>query len=120
LTATATPDVVKDIQQKLNFKKENVLRKSFHRSNLAYIVLQEEDKLTRLIKIIKKVPGTGIVYVRNRKRTQEIASYLRSHSIPADFYHAGLDASLRDKKQSDWINNKTRIIVCTNAFGMGI
>jgi len=120
LTATATPEVVKDIQEKLSFKKENVLQKSFERKNLAYVVLNEEDKLPRLIKIINNVKGSGIVYVRNRKKTQEIASYLKSNKISADFYHAGLDAKTRDLKQSNWIHNKTRVIVCTNAFGMGI
>jgi ATP-dependent DNA helicase RecQ len=120
LTATATPEVVKDIQEKLRFKKPNVLQKSFERKNVAYILLNEEDKLARLVKIANNVKGTGIVYVRNRKKTQEIASYLKSHQISADFYHAGLDAKQRDIRQSDWINNKTRVIVCTNAFGMGI
>ncbi|MCK6650347.1 MAG: RecQ family ATP-dependent DNA helicase, partial [Bacteroidia bacterium] len=120
LTATATPEVVKDIQQKLGFKKENVLQKSFERKNLSYVVLPEEDKLARLLKIANNVKGSGIVYVRNRKKTQEIASYLKSNKISADFYHAGLDIKTRDIKQSNWIQNKTRIIVCTNAFGMGI
>lgn len=120
LTATAIPEVVKDIQQKLRFKKPNVLQKSFERKNVAYIVLNEEDKLARLVKIVSNVKGSGIVYVRNRKKTQEIASYLKSHQIPADFYHAGLDTKTRDIRQSDWISDKTRVIVCTNAFGMGI
>jgi ATP-dependent DNA helicase RecQ len=120
LTATATPEVVKDIQQKLKFKKENVLQKSFERKNLAYIVLYEEDKLNRLITICNKIPGTAVVYTRNRKRTQEIALFLRKNKINADFYHAGLNALERNKKQEDWINNKTRIMVATNAFGMGI
>jgi ATP-dependent DNA helicase RecQ len=120
LTATATPEVVKDIQQKLKFKKENVLQKSFERKNLSYVVLKEEDKLTRLVKILNNVKGPGIVYVRNRKKTQDIAGYLRSHKIVADFYHAGLDAATRDTKQSNWIQNKSRVMVCTNAFGMGI
>ncbi len=120
LTATATPEVVKDIQEKLHFKKPNVLQKSFERKNLAYVVLHEEDKLARLVKIANKLHGTGIVYVRNRRKTQDIANYLKSNSISADFYHAGLDSVARDHKQSDWMNNKTRIIVCTNAFGMGI
>ncbi len=120
LTATATKEVVKDIQEKLHFKKNNVIQKSFERKNVAYILLNEEDKLARLVKIANNVKGTGIVYVRNRKKTQEIASFLRSHKIDADFYHAGLDAKTRDIKQSKWINNETRIIVCTNAFGMGI
>src|SRR6218665_1225800 len=120
LTATATPEVVKDIQQKLQFKKENALQKSFERTNIAYVVLPAEAKLARLVKVANNVPGTGIVYVRNRKKAQDIASYLRSNKISADFYHAGLEAKVRDQKQSDWINNKIRVIVCTNAFGMGI
>ncbi len=120
LTATATKEVVKDIQEKLHFKKSNVIQKSFERKNVAYILLNEEDKLARLVKIANNVKGTGIVYVRNRKKTQEIASYLKSHKIEADFYHAGLDTKTRDIKQSKWINNESRVIVCTNAFGMGI
>jgi ATP-dependent DNA helicase RecQ len=120
LTATATPEVVKDIQAKLHFKKENLLQKSFERKNLAYVVLPEEDKLARLVKIANSLKGSGVIYVRNRKKTQEIASYLVSNKISADFYHAGLDSKMRDQKQSSWIENKTRIIVCTNAFGMGI
>jgi ATP-dependent DNA helicase RecQ len=120
LTATATKEVVKDIQEKLLFKKNNVLQKSFERKNVVYIVLNEEDKLARLVKVANNVKGTGIVYVRNRKKTQDIANYLKSNKISADFYHAGLDSKTRDIKQSDWINNKTRVIVCTNAFGMGI
>lgn len=120
LTATATPEVVKDIQEKLLFKKQNALQKSFERKNVAYIVQEEEDKLPRLIKIAKNVIGTGIIYVRNRKKTQEIANYLKSNKIVADYYHAGLDPKLRDQKQQNWIQNKTRVIVCTNAFGMGI
>lgn len=120
LTATATKEVVKDIQEKLHFKKNNVIQKSFERKNVAYILLNEEDKLARLVKIANNVKGTGIVYVRNRKKTQEIAGYLKSHKIEADFYHAGLDAKTRDIRQSKWINNESRVIVCTNAFGMGI
>lgn len=120
LTATATPEVVKDIQQKLKFKKEHVLQKSFERKNLSYVVLREEDKLPRLVRIIQNVKGSGVVYVRNRKKTQDIAAYLQSHKITADFYHAGLDAQTRDIKQSNWIQNKSRVMVCTNAFGMGI
>jgi len=120
LTATATKDVVVDIQEKLRFKKKNVIQQSFERKNVAYILLNEEDKLARLVKIANKVKGTGIVYVRNRKKTQDIANYLKSNKISADFYHAGLDSKTRDIKQIEWINNKTRVIVCTNAFGMGI
>ncbi len=120
LTATATTEVVKDIQEKLRFKKPNVLQKSFERTNLSYVVIHEEDKLARLVKIATNLKGVGIVYVRNRKKTQDISNYLGSNNISADFYHAGLDAKTRDKKQSNWMQNKTRIIVCTNAFGMGI
>ncbi len=120
LTATATPKVVKDIQEQLLFKKQNVFQKSFERKNLSYIVLNEEDKIGRLLKIAKNLKGSGIVYVRNRKKTQEIAGYLKSHKISSDFYHAGIDAKQRSQKQNDWMQNKTRIIVCTNAFGMGI
>src|ERR1035437_1324465 len=100
LTATATTEVVKDIQEKLRFKKTNVLQKSFERKNLSYIVIHEEDKLARLVKIASNLKGTGIVYVRSRKKTQDIAVYLRSNKIAADFYHAGLDAKLRDQKQN--------------------
>lgn len=120
LTATATHDVVKDIQEKLLFKKEHVIQKSFERKNVNYVVLKEEDKLQRLVKIIKNVKGSGIVYVRNRKKTQDIAAYLWSHKIIADFYHAGLDSKTRDAKQTNWIQNKSQVMVCTNAFGMGI
>lgn len=120
LTATATPEVTKDIQEKLLFKKPNLLKKSFERKNLAYVVLKEEDKINRLLKIAGKIPGTGIVYVRNRKRTEEIAEFLRRNHISSDFYHAGLDSQTRNAKQEAWIRNKTRVIACTNAFGMGI
>jgi ATP-dependent DNA helicase RecQ len=112
--------VVIDIQEKLKFQKKNVIQQSFERKNIAYVLLNEEDKLARLLKIINKIRGTGIIYVRNRKKTQEIANYLRANKISADFYHAGLDSKTRDSKQSEWITNKTRVIVCTNAFGMGI
>lgn len=120
LTATATPDVAKDIQQKLLFKKENLLKKSFERKNLAYIVVKEEDKMNRLLRIANKIPGTGIVYARTRKKTQDIAAFLKKNKISSDFYHAGLDPKTREIKQETWIKNKIRIIVCTNAFGMGI
>jgi len=120
LTATATPAVVKDIQQKLEFRAENVFRKSFERKNLTYMVIKEEDKLKRLAGIISKVKGPGIVYVRNRRQTKEIADYLQKNRISADFYHAGLDPATRDRRQSAWISEEKRIIVSTNAFGMGI
>lgn len=120
LTATATPEVVKDIQKQLQFKRENVFQKSFRRDNLTYYVAEEEDKNGRMLRIMQRYPGSGIVYVRNRKRTAEVADFLSQHGITADFYHAGLDTAVRDQKQNDWINDKTRVIVATNAFGMGI
>jgi ATP-dependent DNA helicase RecQ len=120
LTATATPSVVVDIQDKLAFRKHHVFQKSFARENLTYYVFHEEDKLGRLIKIIQKVNGAGVVYVRNRKKTQEIADYLSSQGFPAACYHAGLDTATRNQRQADWIQDRTPIIVATNAFGMGI
>jgi ATP-dependent DNA helicase RecQ len=120
LTATATPDVIKDIQDKLGFKKPKVLTKSFHRENLSYLVRQREDKLGYLIDTINKVKGSGIVYVRSRKGTREIVADLRKKGLSADFYHAGLSTSVRSMKQDEWLSGKTCIIVATNAFGMGI
>jgi ATP-dependent DNA helicase RecQ len=120
LTATATPDVITDIQEKLMFRKTHVIRKSFERKNLAFVVQKQEDKFARLLKICTKIKGSGIVYVRNRRKTQETADYLRSHGITADYYHAGMPAPLRDKKQEAWMTNQIRVIASTNAFGMGI
>lgn len=120
LTATATPKVVKDIQKKLEFRKENLFQQSFERKNLIYAVIREEDKPKRLLTIIRKVKGPGIVYVRNRKETKQIADFLVKHRISADFYHAGLEAKTRDRRQQAWMNEEKRIIVATNAFGMGI
>ncbi|MGE5382207.1 MAG: ATP-dependent DNA helicase RecQ [Omnitrophica WOR_2 bacterium] len=120
LTATATTKVVQDIQNKLCFTEENVIQGSFERSNLSYVVNKDENKLDRLLRVLKGVPGCGIVYVRNRKKTRETAEFLRFNNISADYYHAGLNPKDREKKQQDWINGFTRIIVCTNAFGMGI
>ncbi len=120
LTATATPEVVEDIQEKLNFKEKNVFQKSFSRDNLSYVVLEEEGKDNKLLDILKKVKGSGIVYVRNRKRTKDIAHFLKRKGIPADFYHAGLSSDIRSEKQDQWIQDKIRIMVSTNAFGMGI
>ncbi|HPS50995.1 MAG TPA: ATP-dependent DNA helicase RecQ [Bacteroidales bacterium] len=120
LTATATPKVVTDIQRKLAFKQENLFQKSFERKNLTYLVIREEDKLKRLIRIVNKVKGSGIIYVRNRRQTKEIAEFLVKNKISADFYHAGLDPALRDKRQQAWIREEKRLIVSTNAFGMGI
>jgi len=120
LTATATPEVVIDIQKQLQFKKENALQKSFERKNLAYTVLREENKRNRVLKILKNVPGTSVIYARSRKKTKEIALFLLKNGVSADFYHAGLSNEERTLKQSNWINSITRVIVSTNAFGMGI
>ncbi len=120
LTATATPQVVNDIQEKLHFSSPKVFQKSFERKNLAYVVFREEDKLNRLLKICRNVTGTGVVYVRNRKRTREIARWLEQQGVSADFYHAGLTTLERDAKQNAWMKERTRVVVSTNAFGMGI
>ncbi|MBW6478576.1 MAG: RecQ family ATP-dependent DNA helicase [Bacteroidales bacterium] len=120
LTATATADVIEDICNKLEFRNGKVFRKSFERKNLVYAVINEENKLNRLLNICRKVPGTGIVYVRNRRKTKEISEFLVKNKISADYYHAGLDPKTRDNKQEAWIQEKRRIIVSTNAFGMGI
>lgn len=120
LTATATPKVVIDIQEKLNFKSPNVFNISFERKNLNYLVLKEENKYQRLLRIFARVPGSVVVYVRNRKQTEEIASFLNAQGISSDFYHAGVDMKLRSQKQDNWILNKTNVMVATNAFGMGI
>ena len=143
LTATATPDVVDDIQERLAFREKNVLRKSFHRPNLSYVVRQTNKKADEIVHILSRVPGSAIVYVRNRKRCQELAAYLNEQGLSADFYHAGLSSQERSAKQEAWkmfrersqdeLQNGskaayslevrgegTRIIVATNAFGMGI
>ncbi len=120
LTATATTEVVIDIQEKLLFKKKNVFQKSFSRANLSYVVLPEENKSAKLLDILSKVKGSGVVYARNRKLTKDIAKFLIENRISADFYHAGLTPDERSKKQESWIAGKTAIMACTNAFGMGI
>lgn len=122
LTATAIAPVIVDIQEKLLFDsiKKKFFKKSFFRENLAYMALYEENKMGRLLKIINKVKGAGIIYVRNRRETQEVARFLNLNSIIADFYHAGLNTSERTKRQKAWMDNKTPVIVATNAFGMGI
>ena len=120
LTATATPEVVKDIQQKLLFQKENVFQKSFFRTGLAYIVRKTDDKIGALIHILNKVPGSSIIYVRNRKKTKEIADELNKNGINADYFHAGLLIDVKEEKQNNWKSGKCRVIVSTNAFGMGI
>ncbi|MBN1116664.1 MAG: RecQ family ATP-dependent DNA helicase [Bacteroidales bacterium] len=120
LTATATTDVVKDIQLKLKFKEENVIQTDFSRSNLVYFVRQSESKMVDLIKVVKSLRGTGIVYTRSRRKTKEIADYLRQEKISVDYFHAGLNFDLKKAKQERWTQDKTRVIVATNAFGMGI
>ena len=120
LTATATPEVVKDIQLRLEFKAENIFQKSFKRSNLTYFVVNEEDKNSRMLRIMNRYLGSGIVYVRNRKKTVETAEFLCQNGISADYYHAGLDPRERDRKQKSWMRGETRVMVSTNAFGMGI
>ena len=120
LTATATSEVVEDIQEKLEFKKKLVFAKSFERKNLVYLVQKEEDKLGRLLKLVAKTGGSGIVYVRSRKRTENIANELQSRNIVAEAYHAGLSSEIRDIRQTAWIKGQVQIIVATNAFGMGI
>ncbi len=120
LTASATKEVQDDICDKLEFKEKKIFRQSFERKNLSYSVFKVDSKINKVTGILKKVPGSGIVYCKSRKRTKEIADLLRLQNISSDFYHAGLPQEERNKRQEDWIKNKTRVIVCTNAFGMGI
>lgn len=120
LTASATPKVVDDIQEKLKFKEKNVFRKSFERKNLIYIVKRVNNKLGHLLSLVQAIKGTGVVYVRSRKMTEKIAQFLVQNFIAADFYHAGLSPKEKDRKQEAWKNDIIRIIVATNAFGMGI
>ncbi|NDW09721.1 ATP-dependent DNA helicase RecQ [Dysgonomonas sp. 520] len=120
LTATATEEVVKDIQHSLKFGKENVFRKSFERKNISYIVKQSDDKISELVRILERVKGTSIIYVRSRQKTKEIAEVLVKNGISADFYHAGLSSDEKTRKQNAWKNDECRVIVSTNAFGMGI
>lgn len=120
LTATATEQVIADIQEKLKFPVQNVYVKSFLRDNLGYMAIEEEDKMGRMVRIIHKLGGSGIVYVRNRRETQEIARILINNGIASDYYHAGLSGQERDQKQDAWMSNIVRVIVATNAFGMGI
>ena len=120
LTATATPEVVKDIQTRLQFREENVFRMSFERKNLNYIVRHTENKDAEMLHILSNVQGTAIVYVRNRDKTREIARLLTDHGISAAFYHAGIDSRDKDKRQQQWNEGAIRVMVATNAFGMGI
>ena len=121
LTATATPEVVDDIQRKLDFKEESrVFRMSFERKNLAYIVRPTENKQEELLHILNKVKGSAIVYTRNRKRTREVAELLNDNNLSATFYHAGLNNDVKDLRQKEWLQEEKRVMVATNAFGMGI
>ena len=120
LTATATPDVIDDIQERLGFTEKNVFRMSFERKNLAYVVRQAEDKEAEMVHILQSIPKTAIVYCRSRKRTKEIAQLLMQYGISATWYHAGLEPAVKDQRQSEWQHDKVRVIVATNAFGMGI
>ena len=120
LTATATPAVADDIMERLAFREKNLLKSGFERPNLSYIVRKSEDKAGSLLSVCSGVPGTGIVYVRNRKRTEETAAMLRAAGVSASFYHAGVSTGVRTLRQEDWKAGRTRVMVCTNAFGMGI
>jgi len=120
VTASATKEVVEDIQIKLNFKNQSVFRQSFERKNIRYVVQLEENKYERLLKVIYNIGGSGIIYVRNRKKTEEICKWLIQNKISSSFYHAGINANERALVQQNWIDNKSQVIVATNAFGMGI
>ena len=120
LTATATPDVIDDIQERLGFTEKNVFRMSFERKNLVYVVRQAEDKEAEMVHILQSIPKTAIVYCRSRKRTKEVAQLLMQYGISATWYHAGLEPAVKDQRQSEWQHDKMRVMVATNAFGMGI
>jgi ATP-dependent DNA helicase RecQ len=120
LTATATPGVIDDIQEKLQFREKNLFKKSFERENLAYVIRETDDKLYEIIHILSRVPGCAIIYVRSRSRTKEIALELQRQGVSADFFHAGLTSDEKIRKQNEWKSGQCRVIVCTNAFGMGI
>lgn len=120
LTASATPEVAEDIQEKLNFRQPNLFRASFRRENLDYMVIHEENKLQRLLTIINRIKGSGIIYARSRRKTAEISRFLKKNGISADHYHAGLEPAARVQKQEGWMSGRHRVMVATNAFGMGI
>ena len=120
LTASATTTVVKDIQHQLNFKEENVFRMSFERPNLTYSVMETNNKDTTLLSILRNTTGSAIVYTRNREQTAEIAKFLTQNDIPALHYHAGLENTDKDMRQQLWQDDLVRVMVATNAFGMGI
>lgn len=120
LTATATLEVVEDIQERLKFREKNVFRMSFERKNLAYLVRRTDNKYIDLLRILQRIQGSAIVYVRSRRKTKEITEYLINEGLTADFYHAGLDNAVKDLRQKRWQNGDVRVMVATNAFGMGI
>ena len=120
LTATATSDVIKDIQKNLLFKKENLIKSSFIRANISYIVDNVEDKKSRLLKLLNKIKSSVIIYVATRKRAKDLTNFLTTNNFSANYYHGGLSADVRTKRQESWTKNQTRIIVATNSFGMGI
>lgn len=120
VTASATPLVLEDIQQQLKLKKPAIYKQSFLRPNISYSVFKTESKINKILEIIDKIPGSGIVYCNNRRQCKKIAEAIVLQGISADFYHAGLDPSVREQKQQNWVSNRIRIMVCTNAFGMGI
>lgn len=120
LTASATPEVQQDIIDKLEFRNQVLFRQSFERPNLSYSVFRADARINKILDILQKVPGSSIVYCKSRRRTREISDLLRLHGVSADYYHAGLDQETRSSKQDQWIRNQIRVIVCTNAFGMGI
>lgn len=120
LTASATPDVQTDICEKLEFSGPRIFRQSFERPNLSFSIFRTDSKINKVIEILQKVPGSSIIYCRSRKRAKEISELLKLQQISADYYHAGLPQEERSRKQEEWVSNKTRVIVCTNAFGMGI
>ena len=120
VTATATPTVADDIMNRLRFREKLLIKSGFERPNLSYVVRHTEDKLGQIISICESVPGTGIVYVRNRRKAEELAAFLSQKGISASFYHAGLGTWTRTRRQAEWKSGETRVMVCTNAFGMGI
>lgn len=121
LTATATPEVVEDIMDKLKFTGRQVFQTSYERKNLVYNVIADADKMSAMLRLFRQMPhGSGVIYVRNRRRTREMAEYLNNNGISATYYHAGLDGKERDKRQLLWMRGQTKVMVATNAFGMGI
>jgi len=120
VTATATPLVAQDIMERLGFKEKLLLKSGFERPNLSYIVRQVEDKYSQILNVCNGVPGTGIVYARNRRKCEELSEFLRAQGVSASFYHAGLGGQARAERQAAWKSGAVRVMVCTNAFGMGI